>query len=507
MLIRAGPLPRARPPPIRVAAPARMPLKASTAAQPAARAAAASLAQPAPALAATRHDPPKGHQTMPPLMTHQNPVISSNARSSRFAGPDSGFRGEIAADAAGAMSAMHQDANDYVCSLFDPFNHPGARIPDLLSIGSATVQSTRRITIKSIAGTDPSGAAIQCAYFGLRPCSTNCQYSASTCVLGTYGGFTFANDPMQGSLAANAFAERVASMGIRVSNITAQLNRGGQIMFARTPGGAPGLTLASYQVSPYATFMDAADQDLVSKVLTFRPVDYDTSLAYFIPTTVVSDGELVVIIESTVAFSIEVDFTTNYQVLPLPTVSNLFVLGVSAAGPSESNQAMMVADAQLGAKAAVAASTPATGHESNIAADIARAAVGVGRGLLRKVPLVGGLIDSLLGNALWMDHLVHIGTAAPGPSKYARYLATMSSFRLLNLDFAPLTPEELARFLPAPAPAAAVAPVAAADPAPAVSVERDYVNSVPNTIFRRAPAAAGLSHRRRPPPAAPARRR
>lgn len=245
----------------------------------------------------------------------------------------------------------------YVKALFAPFDALPARFPDMLSQGTAVTSSTVRFVATSVADSGDGNfytAVTVWPHVGSTTFASNTPSGAKAAqnvgfVSGVAspspGQVLWKSDPLRGgggigtgAVYANWASYRTVAMGLRITNVTPVLNRGG-LCGMRSIVGRTGDALEYPSVNDAlrqrnTTVWDAASTPPHGEVYSWLPNNY-TDLS-FLPT---SDTNFTPALQffwsGTAAQSFEIEIRTMYEFRPLEDVQYLFNQASARGSPAK----------------------------------------------------------------------------------------------------------------------------------------------------------------------------
>jgi hypothetical protein len=281
-----------------------------------------------------------------------------------------------------------KDAEMYVRSLFEPFVYRNVHRPEAIGLPSTTAFLQSNHTISMVTLSDGN-------FLGMMYIKPNLQQmtevaNAGTAV-GNITGWTTGNSPYVTSLGTNGMLYRVVSMGVRVVNYGALLNRGMMMTVGMYPypdmtnfefSGDPAATAYSNLLnSDYCTVYDSANLPADGFEMSWLPITLDTALkvdpgdthtavtavAYRDPVAVheVFDNAIAIAFyaPSTSSYSdlINVQVGMNIEWVPIPSQTAYHDLGYTPGSRDDISIQMSRVDQQLESKGSSVADMVRTG--------------------------------------------------------------------------------------------------------------------------------------------------
>lgn len=184
--------------------------------------------------------------------------------------------------------------SSYVRALYDPFNAAPCRFPDMLSVPTGVTSSMVRVAISAV---NNSGATASCARVNVFPhvgstASASGTANASKMSYGTVFDssqgpttFLYVNDPLRGIGASGTGAAyvnwasyRTVAMGVRVTNVTPLLSRGGTVAMrmSLSPAGVSPDIYSYTQIAAAreSEIFDAASIPPAGRYIVWHPENY-----------------------------------------------------------------------------------------------------------------------------------------------------------------------------------------------------------------------------------------
>lgn len=224
--------------------------------------------------------------------------------------------------------------SQYLASIFDPLANDGCKIPDLITVPSATAQCVQRIQVTVNAG----GVAGVTMCFG-RTSGADYFTTSGTATSGAPAWNASASKSYGAGIAANCQSKRLVSAAVYYEYQGAPLNRKGRAIldfgsastiFTYPPTASVSSDLLTH---PYASDLNVAD--VPHGMVRYVPQD-NNSFGYNAPTNTYAFGWAVIFIDGATAGDIvEFTFCENYEFQPLSQQLNLITPSPSISDPLE----------------------------------------------------------------------------------------------------------------------------------------------------------------------------
>ncbi len=309
-----------------------------------------------------------------------------------------------------ALAAAHR----YLKALYNPFDEPPARLPDLLSFPTSVSRSTCEFDVTTVANPLTGGYSTQVFVYpqfpGIAPTGTSAitgyralavnAYNASGIPSGAFGVTDDIGGPA-GSLTTSSQRVRTTALGVRITPTTNLMNLGGQISVQHVPvlyspiNPPTAVTNATLVNAPESEQFDPSDLLNNAVHFTWRPSSYSGSLE-FLDTTSSPNGNgscLVITIDGASAGSYHFEVVAHCEFQPKPSFAGLFVVGRSPGSVAD----VARIEASLHAKVPSA-------HRPSAGRRVWNWLRGAGRtvaGAISKIPgpvgTAAGAVDTLLG--------------------------------------------------------------------------------------------------------------
>jgi hypothetical protein len=279
------------------------------------------------------------------------PQYQAKKVSRRYATLNSG-RGQYAETNSARMALMH---SKYLNSVLDPFNEPGAKVPDEITAPSFTAQTIQKLIANAAPGTGAGATTIGVGFSTIVGATGNNNSSNSYIAFptSTAGLYTYASAsgpwPGGASLLATASMVRPVSAAICVQILGSLNNNQGRILIGYLPPGdansgvvTANATMAGLSAATYVADVPASK---VAARAIWLPLD-DIARSY---TTIGSPtlgnqrggnayqfGQLFVLCDGLVAgVEVECQIVINWEVIPLSNQLNITAPNASQSDPIE----------------------------------------------------------------------------------------------------------------------------------------------------------------------------